>query len=59
MPPVACYIVSSRDSAWVGVFARSAMSSAYLIVCAGYRLLLVFFRVKLFSFIRSINVRST
>ena len=57
----ACIRLCSRDLAWVGAFARSAMSSALsasVIVCAGYYLLLAFLSVKPYSFIRSINVLS-
>ena len=52
MPLAACSRLCSKDSAWVGVFARSAMSSAWsvsTIVFARYCLLLTFFSVKLFS----------
>ena len=59
MPPTAWSRLFSRDLAWVGVFARSAISSVYIvsvIVCGGYRLLLAFFSVKLFSLIRSIDL---
>ena len=51
---------SSSDSAWAGVFARSAMSSvqsASVIVWTGYLLLIAFCCVKTFSFIKSINIR--
>ena len=50
----------SRDLAWVGVFARSSISPAKStseIVFAKYRL--PFFNLKPYSFIRSIDVRST
>ena len=62
MPPAACSKWCSRGSAWVGVFARSSVStssSASVIVFAGYRLFLAFSSVKPFSFIRSIEVWST
>ena len=39
----------SSDLAWAGVFTRNAKSSAYP-VSVGYRLLLVFYNVKPFSF---------
>ena len=52
MPAAARFRRCSRDSAWVGVFARSAMSSAYL-------LLLYFASLKPFLFIKSIDVSST
>ena len=58
MPPGARSRLCSRDSAWAGVFARSAMSSAYSeseIVCARYLLLLSFASSKPFSFIKSIE----
>ena len=48
MPPAACSSLCSRDSAWVGVFARSALSSvesASVIVSVGYHLFLAFFLV--------------
>ena len=60
--PAPCSRLSSWDSAWVGVFARSAISSAKsesVIVSTRYRLPLAFFSVKPFSFIRSIDVLST
>ena len=62
MPPAAHSRLCSRDSAWVGVFARSGMSSVQpvsVIVRAGYRLLLAFSRVRPFSFNKSIDIRST
>ena len=46
MPPAACSRQCSRESARVGVFARSAMSSslsASVIVCVSYRLIRLFF----------------
>ena len=46
MSPAASFRLCSKDSAWV-------------IVCAEYRLLVAFARVKPFSFIKSIDVRST
>ena len=49
-------------SAWLGVFARIAMSSALLalvIVFAGYLLLLFFVSSKPFSLILSMDVLST
>ena len=61
MPPAACSRLCSRDSAMEGVFARStrsSASSAAVIVSTGYHLLLAFFRIKPFSFIRSIDVWS-
>ena len=57
MPPVARSGLCGTDSAWAGDFARSAMSSAksvFVIVCAGYLLLLsiaslkVSFEIELF-----------
>ena len=45
MLPAACTRLYSWDSAWVGVFARSAMSfawSASAIVCTRYRLLMAY-----------------
>ena len=61
MPAAARSKLCSRDSAWVGVFARSAMSSAQftsIIVCTGY-LLLSFASLKPLSFIITIDVLST
>ena len=49
MPAAAHFRLCSRVLAWVGVFARSTMSSALsasIIVCAGYLSLLSFFRLK-------------
>ena len=54
--------LSNNQLAWAGIFARSARSSSKsvsVIISAGYRLLLAFFNVKPFSFIRLIDVRST
>ena len=62
MPAAAHSRLCSRVSAWAGVFARSAMSSAWsasIIVCAGYLLLLSFVNLKPLSFILSTDVRST
>ena len=62
MPPAASSRLCSRDSAWVGVFARSAILSvlsASITVWAGYCLLLAFSSIKPFTFIKSINVQST
>ena len=56
MPAAARYRLCSRNSAWAGVFARSAMSSALfasVIVCAEYLLLLSFASLKPLSFILS------
>ena len=54
MPPATCSRLCSWDSAWAGVFVRSAGSS--VIVSAGYHLLLALlfflFSVKPFTFIR-------
>ena len=61
MLPAGCSRLCSRDSAWVGVFIRNAVSSALsvsVIVSTDYRLLFALFSVKPFSFIRSIDVRS-
>ena len=61
MPLAAHSRLSSRDSAWAGVFASNAMSSASsasIIVCAGYLLLLAFSVVKPFSVIKSTDVRN-
>ena len=52
MPSASCYRRCRRNSAWIGVFIRSAMSSTYsasVIVFVGYCLPLAFFRVKQFS----------
>ena len=52
----------SSVSAWLGVFASNAMSSAQsasVIVFAGYLLLLFFVSSKPFSLILSIEVQST
>ena len=46
MPLAACSRLCSRDSAWIGIFARNAMPSTYdvsAIVSTGYRLLVAFF----------------
>ena len=62
IPPAVGSRLCSWDSVWAGVFARSVMSSASsasVIICAGYLLLLSFASVKPFSFITSIDVRST
>ena len=62
IPPAASSRLRSWDSAWVVVLVRSAMSSlnsASVIFCAKYRLLLAFFSIKPFSFIRSKDIRST
>ena len=45
MPSATCFRLFSRDKAYVCVFARSAVSSAWsasVIVCVGFRLLLAF-----------------
>ena len=45
MPLTACFYLCSRDLAWVGIFTRSAMSSALYTpvkVSVGYCLLLAF-----------------
>ena len=45
MPPAVCSRLGSRNSAWIGVFARNAMPftwSASMIVFAGYHLLFAF-----------------
>ena len=62
MPPATCSRLCHRDSAWGGVFARSAMSfvlDASVIDSSRYRLLLAFFSVKPFSFIKCIDARRT
>ena len=62
MPAAARSKLCSSVSAWLGVFARIAMSSASLasvIVFAGYLLLLFFVSSKPFSLILSIDVLST
>ena len=49
MPPAACSILYCRDLTWVGVFVRSAISSALsvsVIFSVGYRPRLVFFNGK-------------
>ena len=56
MPSAACSRLCIRNSAWTGVFVRSTKSSESVIVFAGYRLLFIFFIVKTFSFIRSMDV---
>ena len=61
MPAEANSRLCRRVSAWAGVFARIAMSSAYsasVIIFAGY-LLLFFVSSKPFSLILSIDVLST
>ena len=58
MPLAGCSRLCSWDSAWEGVFESSARSSAFVIVTMGYHLLLVFFNVKPFYFIRFIDVRN-
>ena len=61
MPAVARPKLCSSVSAWLGVFARIAMSSALsssVIVFAGYLLLLFFVSSKPFSLILSIDVLS-
>ena len=62
MLPTARSRLCSWDSARVGVFARSAMSSAEsqsVIVHAEYRLLLAFSSVSQFPFIKYIDIQST
>ena len=62
MPPPNYSRSFSSESARASVFARSASfsaSSGSVIVFAGYRLLLVLFNINSYSFIRSINIRST
>ena len=62
MPPAVRSRLCSKDLAWAGVFAGSAMpsaKSASVIVRAGYLLLLAFAKVTPFSFIKPIDVRST
>ena len=59
MPEAARSKLCSSVSVWVGVFARIAMSSASVIVFAGYLLLLFFVSSKPFSLILSIDVLST
>ena len=59
MLPIAYFRLYRRDSDRVGVFvnsARSSASSAFVIVSAGYSLLLIFFKGKSLSFIRFIGV---
>ena len=54
MSLAACSSLCGRDSERKGVFAKRARSSAQfasVIISAGHHLLLVFFNVKLFSFI--------
>ena len=61
MSPTACYRLC-RDFAWAGIFARRVRSSALtasVMDFARYRLLLGFFNVKPFSFIRSMDIRSS
>ena len=48
----------NRVSAWAGSFVRSAISSASIIVCARYLLLLYSVSLKSFTFILSIDVLS-
>ncbi len=62
MPAAAHSRLCSRVSAWAGVFARSAMSSAELasvMVFAEYLILLSFVGLKPFSLILSLDVLST
>ena len=62
MSAVARFRLCSRDSARTGVFARRAMSSAlsaFLVVYAGYLLLLSFLSLKTLFSILSIDVLST
>ena len=63
MPPVACSILCSKDSARVGVFARNAVICIVCVrncfFCVSSASCLFFFSVKPFSFIRSIDFRST
>ena len=62
MPAAVRSKLCDRVLAWVGVFARSAMSlaqSASVIVCSGYLLLLSFVSLKPLPFILSIDVLST
>ena len=62
MPLTAFSRLCSGDSVWVGVFARSARSSVLstsVIVSLGYHLLLGFFYVKLFFFVKAIDIQST
>ena len=62
MPAAPRSRVCSSVSAWAGVFARIAISSALsasVIVFAGYHLLLFFVSSKSFSLILSIDVQST
>ena len=59
MPAAARSRLCSRILALVGAFARSAMSSASVIVFAGYLLLLSFVSLKPFSLILSVDVLST
>ena len=62
MPSTARYKLCSSVSAWLGVFAGIAMSSALsasVIVFAGYLLLLFFVSSKPFSLILLIDVLST
>ena len=61
MPAAARSRLCSRGSAWAGIFARSAISSAKsasVIVFAGYFLLLSFVSLKPFTWILSIDVLS-
>ena len=58
--PATSTSLCSKDSAWVGVFERYAMSfGKSASVKKNYRLLFTDFSAKPFSFIRSFNVRST
>ena len=59
MPAAARSKLCSRVLAWAGAFARSAMSSASVIVCARYLRLLSLLSLKPFSLILSIDVLST
>ena len=62
MPPAVRSRLCSWVSAWAGVFARSAISSALsasVVVCAGYLLLLSFASSKPLSFNLYIGVLST
>ena len=61
IPPAAFFKLFSRDSAWAGIFVRSAIPSAQsvsVIIFARYRQPFAFASVKTF-FIRSIGVNTT
>ena len=62
MPPTDHSRLCNRDLAGVGVFARSRYVISVVRICnslCGVSLLLSFACIKLFSFIKSIDIRST